>query len=606
MRHIYILLLLIFGVSKGVSAQSFSDIEFNKLRDQIRISGNSTIEERLINMKSQEVMTSYDRARIESLLAKYYARTNQFAKVIECEGYLDIIAELEENSSEEAYEYMLNLTSSFVFKGMFSKGLELLVICERYAKKQSGREEMALINQHYASIYYNQGHLDKALESLEASEVIYNEIDNKVALSAITNNMAVLYRVDKQYSKALEYNNKALSLSEELMDTISISESYNNIGKCYHSLFKQDLNPKDLQQAIKYFELSSDIKSRYPHINNTAMSNLGQIYDELSEIDIAEELYKDATANAEKNRSWRYLIEIYRDREITETRRGNLEAAIKFANKRANILQKLDEVNRRNSIDEIEVQKAFFESKEKAAQHKRRLHNTLFFTILLTVLIVAGTIFSILKTRNRRLKFEQKRTLLENRVLTAQMNPHFIFNALAAIQNSLLQNDPLQTAQYLSRFAKMIRLTFDMTQRERISLREELDVLSSYIDVQKMRFQDRFIFKVDIDSDIDIYNYMIPTMLLQPLVENSIDHGFKDIDYQGVLTLEVKRVDGAVLFKVINNGVGFDADLESKKLHALDILQQRLDLIGKSDRSFKISRGVNGVGTEVKFILRDA
>lgn len=603
-KEISILTLLIVSFGQFVSGQSFSDAYFKELNEQIEISPRVSVSETLIDLKSQEDMTPYDRARVDLLLSRYYIRTDQYYKVIEKENYQEVIDILKENSSEEARSYMVNVSTCFVDKGMFSKGLEILVDCERCAEKSGDRMGQALVYQCYANIYYRQGDQGKALLSLEKAEKIYQEEGVKGYLSDVQNNIAVLYKMSRQYSKAIEYNKKALAYSLEFMDSVEIAESYNNIGNCYSSRFNDANNYEDLQNAIKYFKLSSELKDLYPSINNTAKSNLAAIYNKLEKVEISDKLYASTIANAEKSGSWQYLIEIYRDRENAEHERGDLDAAFKFARKRANILQELDKINRKNSVEEIEIQRQFFESKEKVIEQQ----NSLLIVTALLLLLTIGIVVAIFRARNRRLSAEKKRMVLENRVLVAQMNPHFIFNALTAIQNSLLQNEPLQTAQYLSRFAKMVRSTFEMTQRESSSLTDEMEVLNSYVDIQKIRFEDRFIFGINVDPDLDADRYMVPAMLLQPLVENSIDHGFKSIDYQGELTVDIKRADLGVEFVVKDNGIGFepkvDEGLDNKELHALDILKQRLELMGS--HSFSISRGSDGVGTVVKFVLKDA
>lgn len=117
---------------------------------------------------------------------------------------------------------------------------------------------------------------------------------------------------------------------------------------------------------------------------------------------------------------------------------------------------------------------------------------------------------------------------MEQKLLRAQMNPHFIFNALAAIQNITLEGDPLKSSQHIAKFAKLIRQNFDYVRKDKISLDKEISMITNYIETQRLRFNNVFNYQIDISGVDDSTKVFIPPMLLQPFVENAIEYGVKD------------------------------------------------------------------------------
>ncbi|WP_276479769.1 sensor histidine kinase [Paraflavitalea pollutisoli] len=178
-------------------------------------------------------------------------------------------------------------------------------------------------------------------------------------------------------------------------------------------------------------------------------------------------------------------------------------------------------------------------------------------TITLTALLV-GARFSVLRKREReKASLEQKVSKLEQLALLAQMNPHFIFNCLNSIQAFIIQNDLLATNQYLTEFARLIRQTMDSAAKGTITLEDEISYLSRYIELERMRFGKSFDFEISIDEQIDVSYLSIPSMMLQPYVENSIRHGIRYKKGQGGL-VEVKfRQYGSQLSCIVeDNGIG--------------------------------------------------
>jgi PAS domain S-box-containing protein len=144
---------------------------------------------------------------------------------------------------------------------------------------------------------------------------------------------------------------------------------------------------------------------------------------------------------------------------------------------------------------------------------------------------------------------------LELRALQMQMNPHFVFNALNSIQSYIMSNDTLTANSYLSKFAHLIRLFLDSSRSKFISLEEEIKLLKLYVELEKLRFDNKFDFEIMLDSNVSKY-FEIPTMILQPFIENAINHGLRYKKEKGLLSIKFYKEPNYLICRIEDNGVG--------------------------------------------------
>ncbi|PWT99093.1 MAG: hypothetical protein C5B52_11175 [Bacteroidetes bacterium] len=210
-------------------------------------------------------------------------------------------------------------------------------------------------------------------------------------------------------------------------------------------------------------------------------------------------------------------------------------------------------------------------------------------------------------------ELQQKTSELEMQVLRAQMNPHFIFNSLNSINRFILQNNRAQASEYLTKFSKLVRLILQNSQAKLITLESELESLALYLDLEALRFDYRFDYKISIAKDLDVEALKIPPLVIQPYVENAIWHGLMHKEEKGQLDIELSEEDQLVFIKITDNGIGRNQAelLASKsatrhKSMGLKITSERIDLFRKSglgDSGVKINDLINPdgkpAGTEV-------
>ena len=218
--------------------------------------------------------------------------------------------------------------------------------------------------------------------------------------------------------------------------------------------------------------------------------------------------------------------------------------------------------------------------------------------IALCLLAVAAAVYNwnrykinqVKKEENLKANFLQQIALTEMKALRAQMNPHFIFNSLNSIQKYILKNDHFAASQYLTKFSRLIRLILDHSNQSTILLSSELDLLKLYVEMESLRFDERFDYTITVDKNINAEMVAIPSMLVQPYIENAIWHGLLHKEEKGMLTISF-LLDEAGSLKVIieDNGVGRQraAELKSKqvlkkKSFGMQITEDRMSIINRT------------------------
>jgi len=192
-------------------------------------------------------------------------------------------------------------------------------------------------------------------------------------------------------------------------------------------------------------------------------------------------------------------------------------------------------------------------------------HQTNLFKIiagLFIAAIIVTVLFVILFARQRKRTQQElaKKTKLqlELKAIYAQLNPHFIFNALGSIQGLINQQDIKGANSYLSDFARLMRESLQNNSKDNISLKEELRMLDTYLRLEQLRFG--FGYHIIVDPEINSYETSIPALLLQPLVENAVKHGVSALQARGIITVAFKRTPDHMVITVTDNGNGFPTD----------------------------------------------
>lgn len=209
---------------------------------------------------------------------------------------------------------------------------------------------------------------------------------------------------------------------------------------------------------------------------------------------------------------------------------------------------------------------------------------------------LAGLIYLVIHLRSRQIRkeeqikseFMQQIQEVEMAALRAQMNPHFLFNCLNCINRYIVKNEPQKASEYLSDFAVLIRLILNHSQKEQILLSEELKALELYIQMESLRFEEKFEYKISTAPEVDQDFIRVPPLIFQPFVENAIWHGLMHMPSKGFLSIDLALKGDFLECQIKDNGIGRDKarQLKSKSapLHksmGMDITASRLDNLGQ-------------------------
>jgi len=174
---------------------------------------------------------------------------------------------------------------------------------------------------------------------------------------------------------------------------------------------------------------------------------------------------------------------------------------------------------------------------------------------------------------------------LEQQSLNANMNRHFVFNALNSIQYHINKQDRATANRYLTSFAKLIRKNLDASQSDTTTLAEELERLELYLILEHMRFKDKFEYRIEVEPGLNIAEAKLPAMMLQPYVENSIWHGILPMDGKGTVRIEVARAPAdRIEVRVVDDGIGMSRSLDAKTSTTGDHISRGIEITkGRAD-----------------------
>jgi hypothetical protein len=211
------------------------------------------------------------------------------------------------------------------------------------------------------------------------------------------------------------------------------------------------------------------------------------------------------------------------------------------------------------------------------------------------VLLLGIIVFFISRRYKKMLQREIERNKLQNQMneleikaIKAQMNPHFIFNSLNSIQQFILSNDNENAYKYLTKFSKLVRKLLESTTTEDLSLEDEVDLLTRYLEIESLRFEDMFSYEIQVDPKLRAGSYRVPHMIIQPFVENAIWHGLLHKKGERKLVISFSYMDEkCIICKVEDNGIGRSFKTEEidsssgKRSLAIDFIKKRLDYINE-------------------------
>ncbi len=210
----------------------------------------------------------------------------------------------------------------------------------------------------------------------------------------------------------------------------------------------------------------------------------------------------------------------------------------------------------------------FLEQQNELKESAARQTMIIFFGTIFLLLLAIFTL--ILLLRQGKLRSRQQAIELKQKLLRSQMNPHFIFNSLASIQNKIINEEPQIATDYLARFAHLFRNILEGSVEEFIPLEKEIETVQNYLELQQVRYAGKFSYSLSVDENLDTEQLNIPPMLSQPFIENAIEHGIKNKGSKGNISVNYRYEHGSIRLEIEDDGIGRQKAQELPKQHYKD------------------------------------
>ncbi len=507
--------------------------------------------------------------------------------------------------------YIANI---YLFYSNYKLAAEYCLDALKYFELQKNYNAISGIYLQLTFVKYEQKDYKKMKEYIDLSMKYSKLANNNLNLCKSLLNLSQYYTVFDQYEKTLEILRKTLVIAEKIGSKNFIPLVHLDLAEAFVKLNIPDSAKIYLDKVISGEAIPFYVSRSY--ITYVELYIMNNNPDKALEYAKKGEKYsKNHNIEQDIGTVYQLIAEIY-------SLKKNYQKAYQFERLASEIKDSIftkENIRHQNQLEAIyqnnKKQKEIEElSREKELDKLRHERFKLTF-YLLSIILFALIIIGALIFKQHKLKSKQKATELEQKLLRTQMNPHFIFNSISAIQNFILKNNPIEASTYLADFANLMRSVLNSSSQNLISLDEDIQLASNYLKLQQLRMQGKFNYEIKIDDNIDTEELNVPPMLTQPFIENAILHGIKPkAGNDGLINISYKLKNGFLIIEIQDNGIGRKQSIElnnsKHKSKAVDITNQRISLLAQKYKQ-KISFDIidiykpdnKAAGTLVRFKL---
>jgi tetratricopeptide (TPR) repeat protein len=505
--------------------------------------------------------------------------------------YLNRAVRAVESTGVQAYFFnpMYHLTDAYLVLGDIKNALDYGFRASKIAEESKNQRNIVLGYSQLGRIYARIGYLRKALKLHTQALALTEKSRLGTELEALlVHGIATDYYELGDTANALKYFSRCVNYVDSFTPSGMQAALYNGTGIAY-AIQHQPLKAEKYYQAG--YKVAQEIGSKVAAVNSLTLLAASAYdrkdYKEAKAHALAALALSKSTKNKTQVPKIALLLENIYDKE------KNYKEALHYSH--AYLLYKDSLINENIQNQAIEKEyKDELEQKEygnRLLLNRNRIQNLILkqknylATGLLTGMLLLTVIF-ILFTRQHKIKAARQKLYLEQKLLRTQMNPHFIFNALQAIQNVVLNDNKQQAIKYLSSFAGLTREVLNNSKEDLITISREIALVEHYLLLQKLRFGDRFSYKVLKEGDIsdDIF---VPPMLGQPFIENAVEHGMKNIGCGGEIEVRYTLTGDSLNIKITDNGHGMHIHQRNNKQHqsmAIAITKERIRAMNKKQK----------------------
>ncbi|WP_034061341.1 tetratricopeptide repeat-containing sensor histidine kinase [Lacinutrix jangbogonensis] len=565
-------------------------------------------EQDLDSIKQQiETYKKRDTIRVNLLnqLTRYYA-TREISKN---EAILNeaIIISKEINYTQGLSDSYTNLTSFHVQSGNYGKALELALKTKKIQEEISDFAGLIYTNSSIARIYNHLEESNKAIEiQLENLELIKKN-PNKNIEAQVHFYLGTAYTEVEKYDDAEFHYKAAKQIAESVSFETGIAIANSSLGVIENKRRNYKAAITYLNQSLTFFKKNNQ-NANVAHSNlelAVSFANTGRIGDALDVNEEAIKIYKDQNNFKSLSRAYLEQSDYFKRKNDYLNANKYLEEHYKvkdsiFSKEKVSVIE---EMQIKYETEKVQKEKELAEKQVAITQLESDKNRNLFLgSLLIAGLILLSSLFyfSRLKAKKKadlikiELQETQKRLAIEKqyrdselKALKAQMNPHFIFNALNSIQDYIVLNQKNLASDYLGKFADLIRNYLHFSDTGFISIPEEVHNLNLYLELEKLRFEEQLEYTFQVEEAANSDALTIPTMLIQPYVENALKHGLLHKKDNRKLNISISKTSDKIIeCSIVDNGIGRERsrEINKKRAHhhksfALKATTERLDLL---------------------------
>jgi len=457
--------------------------------------------------------------------------------------------------------------------------------------------------------YNNLAMINNRLEHYEEAEKAYKFILNQLSeqdspnpmqMAAVSNNLAVCLQTQNKFEESLEPIAKVVEIATQVKFGPGIALGEINWSKSLNGLERWPEALIHAQKAYDFAHSAGMKNSKASAMRNLARANsgLGNHKLAMAYSDSAVQIFREIQQMGELFPSLYYQSEVYKAAgkyekaldifiEFHELQDSVHSVQTKQTTEAMRAKFETDQAVKDKQLAELEAAK----SEAESARNRNFLFGAIGIAVL--ILIIALLYINRMRVQKRAEMLQVESDLRESRMkaIRSQLNPHFIFNALNSIQFLFYSGDKKTASQFMGDFATLMRNVLDMSTKAEVSIAEEQKMLSHYLDLERMRMENAFDYSFQIDENLDAEKVKLPTMLLQPYVENAVKHAFQGMKEGGKLTISIAKQGKNLLVKIEDNGVGLNASEKegNHKSFSTDANAERIQMINEGR---KIAIGV--------------
>lgn len=398
--------------------------------------------------------------------------------------------------------------------GNDSKALETSLRGLKIAERNSLVNDKAFFLCALSHVYSRVNDYTKALDLSRKSKALYDSLHDFTSSALQQNYIGETYLMMNRLDLALYYCQSAYKNAVRLNVDFVIYEARFNLGKIQLKKGNTDLALAYFRQTLS---MAWDIERLFK-----AYFSMAQLYEQINNRDSCIYYAKKSLETVQGRTFYSYIINASTLLSSMYEKRDPQKALQyrKMATSYKDSLYNLGTTTSFENFAAFDEQERQYEIEAAKAAYRNQVKQYAWIAGLLLVLLIAFILY-----HTNKIRMKHKASELEMQALRAQMNPHFIFNSLNSINMFILENNKLQASEYLSKFSRLVRLILQNSQEAFIPLESELEALQLYLELESLRFENKFEYKIAVDDEVDTTVLKVPPLIIQPYVENAIWHG---------------------------------------------------------------------------------